>query len=191
MRCVASPLAIGLAGLCLCHGGAQADQVTWDCQMAPDGRSWQCYKDGQLVPDPASADTGEPTDIGGPEAAGAPPPSTTPPAPVATPPAEEPPVDVEPQPEQAATTPPPPVAQEPLARPAPAPAPSPPPDAAPPPAAGEEALRAFDDAPMPDLLGTVETPPAEDAVPATHSAAEPRPGAPVQPPLVPIVFNDR
>ena len=57
MRCVTSPLTIGLAGLMLSHGAVCADQVSWDCRMAPDGRNWQCYKDGQLVQDPVEPDT--------------------------------------------------------------------------------------------------------------------------------------
>ena len=49
MRRAVAPLTIGLTGLMLVNGFAGADQVNWDCRMAPDGRSWQCYKDGVLI----------------------------------------------------------------------------------------------------------------------------------------------
>ena len=56
-RSTAMPLSLGIATLCA-FGSTLAQQSTWDCRMAPDGRSWQCLKDGQPHVDPALTDTG-------------------------------------------------------------------------------------------------------------------------------------
>ena len=55
-RSRALPLSLGIATLCA-FGTTLAEQSTWDCRMAPDGRSWQCLKDGQPHVEPAPTDT--------------------------------------------------------------------------------------------------------------------------------------
>ena len=231
MRCVASPLTIGLAGLMLSHGAVRADQVTWDCRMAPDGRNWQCYKGGQRVQDPVEPET-DATAVVGPLKA---PPETQALEPAG--PAAPAPADALPKPPPAgavvekAATPPPPVSVQPPPETVTGPTistkpaagtekadpekalstlekqlsdkaaelekatdaadlkPSPP--AATPPPASQDAMRAFDDSAMPDLLGTgektpepePETAPLPEAAAATETAVT---AAPPEPALQPI-----
>ena len=201
MRCAATPLGIGLAGLILAQGVVSADQVAWDCRMGPDGRSWQCYKDGELVQDPAApaVDTTstpgpvQPSPVQGPQPGGAAATATPAPVPVTAPqPSAVPPPSlsapdsaaIADEPAPAAPQPP---SQEPtraVATPAPEPV-------APRPAVPEEApvttaqpsgtddkaatdqaaMQAFDDSAMPDLLGTVE--PAAPAPQASRGEGAP------------------
>jgi LPS-assembly protein len=51
-------LAAALAGTILLHAAAFAEGPAWDCRAAPDGRGWQCYQDGKLVPDQAAPSFG-------------------------------------------------------------------------------------------------------------------------------------
>lgn len=57
IRGATSPLAVGLAGLVLCHGSTFADQPMWDCHVGPDGSSWQC---DPLAPVPTRPAPSEP-----------------------------------------------------------------------------------------------------------------------------------
>jgi LPS-assembly protein len=52
LRKASCPLTIGIAGLLLGSPGAWADDVVWDCRVAPDGRSWECYRAGEAVQEP-------------------------------------------------------------------------------------------------------------------------------------------
>jgi len=72
------PLTIGLAGLMLAAGPANAERG-WDCHSAPDGRGWQCTTQGQASDEPGDRGLSAP--------AGTPPPAAqqVPPAPYAAP----------------------------------------------------------------------------------------------------------
>ena len=103
IRSAAPPLTIGIAGLLLGPPGALAGDVAWDCRVGPDGRSWECYRDGEAVPERV------PSPIV---------------APAPLPPSEEPPTtpDLAPQPD---SPPPPPPSGDAADRPAAVPMPVP------------------------------------------------------------------
>ena len=197
MRYVAPPLTLGLAGLMISHGAVLADQIIWDCRMAPDGRDWQCYKDGQLVQDPVQAEAGAPDAASSPTGQTiTPTPDSTDPSrpappmadipqpipdqppvgttrPVSTPTIAEPPPKVEPGPRAASPTP---AASAMAADLDGAPDTPEPPASQPamtPPPGGQEAMRAFDSGEMPDLLDGTQKTPGPETNPEPASAAEP------------------
>lgn len=108
----ATAVGIGLCGLFAVQC-ALAAPPAWDCRMAPDGRGWQCLKDGEPVADQAPATAAEIT----PAASPAQPAATPTPIPVPEPLPES---LSDPSQPAASTAPAPPDVTTPVAPPAPA-----------------------------------------------------------------------
>jgi len=165
--------------------------------MAPDGRNWQCYKDGQLAQDPVRAETATPdaaspatgqtitatpdsTDPSRPAPPMAdipqpiqdqPPVGTTLPAPAPT--IAEPPPKVEPGPQKASPTPAASAVAAELESATETPEPQVSQPAITPPPDGRDAMRAFDSGEMPDLMDSTQKTPGPETPPKPQTAAEP------------------